>query len=134
MTGPRPPRRIFLVGATGTIGRATAAALVAEGYQVVCLVRPGSKPGDGLPSEAILRSGEVTDPLSIARDGLQGERFMAVVSCLASRTGAPKDAWAVDYQAHMTLLSAAKDAGIGQVVLLSAICVQKPKLAFQQAF
>jgi divinyl chlorophyllide a 8-vinyl-reductase len=52
---------------------------------------------------------------------------------MASRTGAPKDAWAVDYQAHVHALEAARNAHVTQMVLLSAICVQKPKLAFQHA-
>ena len=52
---------------------------------------------------------------------------------MASRTGAPKDAWAVDYEANLHALSAAKAAGVGHFVLLSAICVQKPRLAFQHA-
>jgi divinyl chlorophyllide a 8-vinyl-reductase len=82
---------------------------------------------------AELRFGDVIDAGSLARDGLRGERFDALVSCLASRTGAPKDAWAVDYAAHVTALEAAKAAGVSHVVLLSAICVQKPLLAFQRA-
>jgi divinyl chlorophyllide a 8-vinyl-reductase len=52
---------------------------------------------------------------------------------MASRTGAPKDAWAVDHQAHLNVLAAARSAGVPQFVLLSAICVQKPVLAFQHA-
>jgi divinyl chlorophyllide a 8-vinyl-reductase len=67
------------------------------------------------------------------RDGFQGERFDAVVSCMASRTGTPKDAWAIDHQAHLSLLSAAQEAGVSHFVQLSAICVQKPALAFQHA-
>lgn len=55
------------------------------------------------------------------------------MSCLASRTGAPKDARAIDHQAHVTALAAARAAGVSQVVLLSAICVQKPLRAFQHA-
>jgi len=55
------------------------------------------------------------------------------VSCLASRTGAPKDAWAIDHLAHVHALAAAKQAGVSHMVLLSAICVQKPLLAFQHA-
>lgn len=57
----------------------------------------------------------------------------AVVSCLASRTGAPRDAWAVDHAANSAALKAAVGAGVGQFVLLSAICVQKPLLEFQKA-
>jgi len=73
------------------------------------------------------------DPAAIARDGFRGEAFDAVVSCMASRTGAPRDAWAVDHRMHVDALAAARDAGVRHFVLLSAICVQKPLLAFQHA-
>jgi divinyl chlorophyllide a 8-vinyl-reductase len=86
-----------------------------------------------LPDAVEIRFCDVTDPASLARDGVRGEAFDAVVSCLASRTGAPKDAWAIDYQANLNALAAAKDAGISHFILLSAICVQKPLLAFQHA-
>ncbi|WP_119353104.1 NAD(P)H-binding protein [Azohydromonas sediminis] len=134
-------KRVFVLGATGTIGRATVRALVQRGHTVVCFVRPRAGAG-GTPAPddvaralagAELRVGDVTDPASLARDGLRGERFDAVVSCLASRTGAPADAWAIDHRAHVHALRAAKDAGVTHFVLLSAICVQKPRLAFQQA-
>jgi len=59
--------------------------------------------------------------------------FDAIVSCIASRTGAPKDAWAVDYGVHSAVLKQAVAAGTPQFVLLSAICVQKPLLDFQKA-
>jgi divinyl chlorophyllide a 8-vinyl-reductase len=80
-----------------------------------------------------VRFGDVTDPASLDRDGFRGEHFDALVSCLASRTGAPKDAWAIDHQAHVNALDAARGAGVLHVVLLSALCVQKPQLAFQHA-
>ncbi len=84
-------------------------------------------------SGAEVRFGEVTDPASLAELGFRNERFDTVVSCLASRTGEPRDAWAIDYQAHLNVLSQAKATGVTQMVLLSAICVQKPRLAFQYA-
>jgi divinyl chlorophyllide a 8-vinyl-reductase len=128
------PRRILMLGATGTIGRATTAALVARGHQVVCFLRPpGSGQRPDLPDGVEIRLGDVSDPASPARDGFQGERFDAVVSCMASRTGVARDAWAIDHQAHIHVLEAARVAGVRQMVLLSAICVQKPRLAFQQA-
>ncbi len=135
------PRRVFLLGATGTIGRATAQALVRRGHAVVCFVRPRAGTGTSLPPEAsehflagtTVRVGDVTDPASLARDGFRGERFDALVSCLASRTGVARDAWAIDHAAQLLALEAAQRAGVSQVVLLSAICVQKPRLAFQQA-
>lgn len=127
--------RVLLLGATGTIGRATAHALVESGHDVTCLVRaaPAQKPREPLPGAATVRVGDPTDAASIARDGIAGERFDAVISCLASRTGAPSDAWAVDYYANLDALQAAQAAGIPHMVLLSAICVQKPRLAFQHA-
>ena len=135
------PRRVFVLGATGTIGRATVRALVRRGHDVVCFIRPRAGVGGALtPAQsgrllpgATLRLGDAADPASLARDGFRGERFDALVSCLASRTGAPKDAWAIDHQAHVHALGAAQNAGVSQVVLLSALCVQKPTLAFQQA-
>ena len=132
---------MLVLGATGTIGRATVCALVARGHEVVCFVRPragvrGSLAADDsarLLAGATVRFGDVADPASLARDGFCGETFDAVVSCLASRTGAPRDAWAIDHQAHLDVLAAARRAGVAQFVLLSAICVQKPLLAFQKA-
>jgi divinyl chlorophyllide a 8-vinyl-reductase len=136
-----PPRRVFCLGATGTIGQATVRALLKRGHEVVCFVRERSGVGrrlaladsQALLGRAILRVGDVTDAASLERDGFRGERFDALVSCLASRTGAPKDAWAIDYGAHATALDAARRAQVSQVILLSALCVQKPLLAFQQA-
>jgi divinyl chlorophyllide a 8-vinyl-reductase len=52
---------------------------------------------------------------------------------MASRTGSPQDAWRVDHQAHVWALQAAQTAGVRHFVQLSAICVQKPLLAFQHA-
>lgn len=127
--GPSAGQRLCLLGATGTIGRATLDALVERGHEVVCFVRAPTT----LPEGAEVRIVDVADPASLARDGFRGERFDAVVSCMASRTGAPKDAWAIDHQAHINVLEAAGEAGAGRFVLLSAICVQKPRLAFQHA-
>jgi divinyl chlorophyllide a 8-vinyl-reductase len=126
-----PRRRICLLGATGTIGRATLQALLRRGHEVVCFTRPGNRAA--APAGAVFRVVDVADPAALARDGFQAERFDAVISCMASRTGAPADAWAVDHRAHVAVLAAARAAGITRFVLLSAICVQKPLLAFQQA-
>jgi divinyl chlorophyllide a 8-vinyl-reductase len=127
------PRRVLLLGATGTIGRATLRALVGRGHDVVCFVRRGSNGGAPTLAGATVRFGEVMDPRSLVADGFRGERFDTLVSCMASRTGAPKDAWAVDFKAHLDALEEAPRAGVRQFVLLSAICVQRPLLAFQHA-
>src|SRR5579883_1602317 len=135
------PRRVCVLGSTGTIGRATVHELLARGHEVTCFVRPGTAArGKTTPESAaaplegaIIRPVEVTDPRSLRQAGFRGERFDAVISCMASRTGVPEDAWAIDYQAHVHALHASLEAGVSQFVLLSAICVQKPRLAFQHA-
>jgi len=135
------PMRVLVLGATGTIGRATVQALLRRGHEVVCFVRSRSGVRGTLSQHdltqlfpgASIRFGDVSDPVSLANDGFRGEPFDALVSCLASRTGDPADAWAIDYQANVNALQIARDSGVRQVVLLSAICVQKPLLAFQHA-
>lgn len=136
-----PRRRVLLLGATGTIGQATALALQRHGHEVVCLVRPRSGVAGRLDAAAAaallpsctVRIGDPTRLASIARDGMAGERFDALVSCMASRTGVPRDAWAIDHGATLQAIGAAQQQGVPQMVLLSALCVQKPLLAFQQA-
>ncbi|MCZ8260889.1 MAG: NAD(P)H-binding protein [Beijerinckiaceae bacterium] len=122
-----------MLGATGTIGRATVKALLARGHAVICAVRDPDRARACLPEGTDLRSCDVSSANSLRKEGLRGENFDALVSCLASRSGAPADAWAIDNGAHLVALAAARDAGVRQVVLLSAICVQKPLLAFQHA-
>jgi divinyl chlorophyllide a 8-vinyl-reductase len=120
------PLHILLLGATGTIGRATAAALRADGHSVTALVRPGAD--TAALAGCSLRVATLSDP-----GALDCTSVDAVVSCLASRTGAPADSWAIDHAANLAALRAAVAARVAHFVLLSAICVQKPTLAFQQA-
>jgi divinyl chlorophyllide a 8-vinyl-reductase len=125
-------KRICLLGATGTIGRATLRALLLRGNEVACFVRAAQPPTHAIEG-ATVRIVDMANLASIADDGFRGEHLDAVISCMASRTGVPRDAWAVDYQAHVDILAAAQQAGVNQFILLSAICVQKPLLAFQHA-
>lgn len=119
---------VLLLGATGTIGRATARALVDAGFPVVAMVRPGAGavPGCRVVEGSVTDAGQVQAVMAAVRP-------VAVVSCLASRTGDPTDAWAVDHAAQSGVLNAAVATGVAQFVLLSAICVQKPALDFQRA-
>jgi divinyl chlorophyllide a 8-vinyl-reductase len=84
-------------------------------------------------SGAIIKAVDAPDPTAFVRAGFAGESFDAVVSCIASRTGVKDDAWAIDHAANLAALSEAERAGASHFILLSAICVQKPRLAFQHA-
>jgi divinyl chlorophyllide a 8-vinyl-reductase len=118
----------LLAGATGYIGRAVAAELVRRKHRVVALVR---KPGTDIPGCEV-RVAEVTEAAGLA-EALRESAFDVVVSCIASRSGVADDAWRVDCQANRHLLAAARERGTTHFVLLSAICVQRPRLAFQHA-
>lgn len=120
---------MLLLGGSGTIGRATCAALVERGYRVICPLRsPVDTPAG---SQAV--TCDLHDPASFENAVFGDHPFDAVITCLAARTGSPEEAWAVDYELNASILRLAKKHGIGTFVLLSAICVQKPRLQFQFA-
>lgn len=116
MTGDKPtPHRVLLAGASGTIGAAVLRRLQVEGHEV-------SAPGRGVLADRAAMASLMSEA-----------RPQVAISCIASRSGAPKDALAVDYEANVALLDAAIAGGAEHFILISAICVQKPRLAFQYA-
>ena len=131
MTETIRPLEILLFGATGTIGQATLKALLDAGHRVTCFLRQGS--AISAPTEPRARLRQIKGDVFAPEEALGSARFDAVVSCMASRTGMPRDAWAIDHDAHLAVLEAAKAAGARQFVLLSALCVQQPELPFQHA-
>ncbi|MEM9898444.1 MAG: NAD(P)H-binding protein, partial [Pseudomonadota bacterium] len=128
---------IILLGASGTIGSAVLRELVTHSFDVHSFVRETSIGSvKKLSDRHTVTAVDFSDPDTIRRalsDPTLASQNATVVSCLASRTGAPNDAWALDYKAHSDVLSIAKGVGISGWVQLSAICVQKPRLAFQFA-
>lgn len=124
------PKNVLLLGATGTIGRATALAVLAAGHKLSAPVRSLNALPSTLSGHALkIDIADAQKRAWIINTG----RFDAVISCIASRTGAPDDAWAIDHALNSAVLKDAQAAGIPQFILLSAICVQKPQLAFQHA-
>lgn len=126
-------RRIIVAGASGTIGRAVVRHGLDQGHTVTALLRPGRNGADlpELSAAAVIRCA-LADVSGLARV-LDEVRPDIVISCIASRSGAPIDAEAIDFAANVALLEAAQAAGAAHFILLSAICVQKPLLAFQHA-
>lgn len=128
--------RVWVAGATGYIGRAVARDLVSRGYRVTAIIRPGSTPLAETTAAALagcrLVEADITAPDALAA-ALAGDTVDAVMSCIASRTGVAADAWRIDHAANGNLLAEAQRAGARHFILLSAICVQRPTLAFQHA-
>jgi divinyl chlorophyllide a 8-vinyl-reductase len=122
---------VAVFGASGTVGRACVRQLVRDGYRVTATYRdPGRITGDTGIGEVIC---DLSDREGIASKVFGDTTCDVVVSCVASRTGVEDDAWLVDYQANRNILAAARSAGVRHMILISAICVQKPRLAFQHA-
>lgn len=135
-----------IAGATGYIGKSTVRESVRQGYKTVALVRDKKKV---VSDEGKLLYGtffegadvvecDVCDAKKLAETikeiSSQGNgNIEAIVSCLASRSGIKKDAYAIDYQATLNCLESGRAVNARHFVLLSAFCVKNPWLQFQQA-
>lgn len=124
-------RHIVLAGATGYIGRAVAERLAQLGLDHTLLQRRPADEDETVPGRRVVVT-EFGEAESL-RQSLASTPPDIVISCLASRSGVSDDAWAVDYAANSNLLKASEALGASHFILLSAICVQKPGLAFQHA-
>lgn len=120
---------VLIVGATGYIGRAVVAETVRQGYRTIAVVR--SRKPDSRFEGAEVVVADVGDPASMAQ--VFARKVDVVISCLATRSGVPKDFDDIDYVATLNVLNAALAAGAGKFILLSAICVRKPELPLQLA-
>ncbi len=119
--------KIFVAGSTGYIGKNVVKYALDNGFDVVTAKRHSdSKPGQLNKKLKVIKISN-NDNNWIA----DLEKVDVIISCLASRTGEPKDAHLVDYKLNCLLLEKAKALKCSQFILLSAICVQKPRLAFQ---
>ena len=140
--------RVLVAGSSGTVGMAVTRALLQRGVHVVALSR---YPPEQMQAKLCEQRYANTTLSAVAHADMPGRLHCiqhdisqtsltnrdigtveALVSCLSSRSGAPDDARRVDFEANVRLLDyAASLSQIGRFLLVSAICVQKPKLAFQ---
>ena len=119
--------KIFVAGSTGYIGKNVVKYALDNGFDVVTAKRHSdNKPGQLNKKLKVIKISN-NDNNWIA----DLEKVDVIISCLASRTGEPKDAHLVDYKLNCLLLEKAKALKCSHFILLSAICVQKPRLTFQ---
>mgnify|MGYP001199349136 FL=1 len=119
--------KIFVAGSTGYIGKNVVKYALDNGFDVVTAKRHSDN-----------KTGQLNKKLKVIKISNNENNWIAdlekvdvIISCLASRTGEPEDAHLVDYKLNCLLLEKAKALKCSQFILLSAICVQKPRLAFQ---
>ena len=120
-------KKIFVAGATGYIGINVVKSALEKNFSVIVATR--KKSADFDLKDQNLKVLKISENDNSWTDYLQDVDVF--ISCIASRSGAPKDAHYVDFKLNKLLLEKAKDIKCSQFILLSAICVQKPKLAFQ---
>jgi dihydroflavonol-4-reductase len=113
--------QILITGATGLVGSAVANKLVAEGFPVRALVRPGSPRFhlDGLDLEYV--AGDIRDPQSV-RQAMVGVRYVFHVAAdyrLWARD--PNEIFAANVEGTRVVMTEAKAAGVERVVYTSSV-------------
>ncbi len=112
--------RVLVTGGAGFVGPKIVKAIRDEGHDVRALVRdPASKQAKALAEWGCeLTAGDVTDEASLRR-AVEGREV--VVHLVAIIKGSPKTFDRVMKQGTRKLIAAAKDAGVGRFVLMSAL-------------
>jgi NADH dehydrogenase len=109
---------VFLTGATGFVGPVVANAIAAAGHAVRILERtPGSAKQSGVKAHSTAQ-GDVTDFESLRR---AFQDIDVVVHLVSIRQGKPEQFDQVMVRGTQNVLAAAKEAGVGRFVLMSAL-------------
>ena len=110
--------RVLVTGATGFVGPAVANAIVDAGHEVRVLERkPGSWQKSGIHCQEAVQ-GDMTDADSLRR-AAEGQEV--VVHLVAIRQGKREQFERIMVEGTRNLLAAARDAGAGRFVLMSAL-------------
>lgn len=124
------PRRLFLAGATGAVGRVLLPLAVRHGVAVVAHVRPKSA---GALQHAPLAQCELADTPALVK-GLEGcTTVVQLIGTMRARFGAGDTYETSDVGTTRQLVEAAKQAGVDHLVLLSSVGAGTPVGAYLQA-
>jgi uncharacterized protein YbjT (DUF2867 family) len=110
---------ILVVGATGSLGAEICRRLVAKGKSVGALVRATSNPAkvDSLKSLGIaLVQGDLTDRASL---DAACKGVTTIISTASTSYSAKPDVMGVDHQGQLSLVDAAKAAGVSHFIYIS---------------
>jgi len=108
---------VLIVGATGTLGRATALALLKDGQRVRALVRSPERARDLERAGAELVPGDLTDPTSLEQACKGAQRVFACAHSLLGR--GDRSSAQVDHVGHSALVAVARAAGAARFVYTS---------------
>jgi uncharacterized protein YbjT (DUF2867 family) len=109
---------ILVTGGSGFVGGHVVHELRARDLQVRCLVRDPRKGSKLAALGSELLQGDVTDPVSLRR-AVEGAG--TIVHLVAIRQGRERDFQRIMVDGTRSLLAAAKDAGVGRFLHMSAL-------------
>jgi uncharacterized protein YbjT (DUF2867 family) len=110
---------ILVVGAGGTLGRATTRQLTSKGHAVRALVRDRAKAEPLRRMGAEVVTGDLTDPPSLARACKGATRVFACAHAFLGR--GERSSAQVDHVGHSALVVAAREANVEHFVYTSAL-------------
>ncbi len=117
----RPPRRVFVTGATGFVGRAVVHALRAHGHVVRCLVRRGSE-HDLRGFEAIERvEGDVLAPATLERGMAGCDTVVHLVGIIREHPAAGVTFERIHAEGTVNVLDVAARSGVRRYLHMSAL-------------
>ena len=112
--------KTLVTGATGFVGRAVVAALLAQGREVRVLARrPQHRALQGLAVEVV--RGDLTDPASLHRAVSGCSRLFHVAADYRLWVPDPSSMYAINVEGTRSLLQAALEAGLERVVYTSTV-------------
>lgn len=119
--GPKP--LALVTGATGFVGSAVARRLLAEGFAVRVLARPGSDRRNLAGIEVEVAEGNLTDPASLQRACAGCEALFHVAADYRTWAPRPQELYQANVEGSRALMRAALQAGVKRAVYTSSVAV-----------
>jgi len=111
------PRRVFVTGGTGYVGRPLITQLLERGHEIRALVRPGSE--RKLPAGCLAISGDALEGKSYASKITPAGTFVQLVGVAHPSPSKAAEFRTVDLASARSAVEAARDAGVQHFVYVS---------------
>ncbi len=113
--------RVLVTGGSGFVGNWVVAELLARGHQVRALLRPGSEKKLRAAAQVEVVSGEVMSPETVARAAAGCEAAIHLIGIIREFPGRGITFERLHYEATVTVLEAARAAGVWRYLQMSAL-------------